>query len=143
MSEIDIKIDNLDKRLSKVEQHEEKRDEIINQNSTNLSNIIIKLENITKNLETVTSNFKEAIQRSEKRREERDKNIENRISSLEKNFNNLITKFENEKETIEKRVDERTILKDSKNYQNYISDIIKYLLVTGIGFILAIMVNKQ
>ena len=143
MSEIDIKIENLGDRVSKLEHNIEKRDETIIQNSKDLSNIIIKLESITKSLDAVTSNFKDAILRSDKRREERDKNIENRISSLEKNFNNLITKFENEKESLEKRVDERTILKDSKNYQTYISDIIKYLLVTGIGFILAIMVNKQ
>ena len=142
MSEIDVKVNNLDKRVIKLEEKEENISKVMNENKIDLAKIVIKLGNIADDLNTITKNFREAIERSDKRRSEKEENIEKRIVNLEKNVSNLTIKFEKDKEDLEKRVDERTILKDSKNYQSYISEIIKYLLVTGIGFILAIMVNK-
>ena len=104
---------------------------MINEHNTNLATIILKLENITKSLETVTSNFKEAINRSNARNEEERGNINKRISTLERNFENLNTKFESESKSLEQTIDERTIRKNSNNYDKIKATIIS-VIVTAI-----------
>lgn len=120
-------VQELERRVSKLETYRESDIKVINEHNTNLATIILKLENITKSLETVTNNFKEAINRSNARNEEERGNINKRISALEKNFENLNTKFESESKTLENTLDERTINKNSDNY-----DKIKATIVTVI-----------
>lgn len=128
-------IENIKERVVKLEQYRDEDLKIINEHNTNLATIIIKLDNITTQLATITNNWKEAINRSNNRNEEERANINNRINILEKNFDKLNTKFENSKENIENTLDERTILKDSNNYQKYIFEVIKYVILTILGVV--------
>lgn len=128
-------LENIKERVVKLEKYRDEDLKIINEHNTNLATIILKLDNITTQLATITNNWKEAINRSNSRNEEERVNINNRINILEKNFDKLNTKFENSKENIENTLDERTILKDSNNYQKYIFEIVKYVVLTVLAFI--------
>lgn len=129
-------IENIKERVVKLEQYRDEDLKIINEHNTNLATIIIKLDNITTQLATITNNWKEAINRSNNRNEEERANINNRINILEKNFDKLNTKFENSKENIENTLDERTILKDSSNYQKYVFEIVKYVVLAILAFVI-------
>ena len=124
-------VQELERRVSKLETYRESDIKMINEHNTNLATIILKLENITKSLETVTNNFKEAINRSNARNEEERENINRRISILEKNFDKLNTKFESESKSLENTIDERTINKNSDNYDKIKATIIS-VIVTAI-----------
>lgn len=124
-------VQELERRVSKLETYRESDIKMINEHNTNLATIILKLENITKSLETVTNNFKEAINRSNARNEEERENINRRISALEKNFDKLNTKFESESKSLEQTIDERTIRKNSNNYDKIKATIIS-VIVTAI-----------
>lgn len=128
-------IENIKERVIKLEKYRDEDLKIINEHNTNLATIILKLDNITTQLATITNNWKEAINRSNNRNEEERANINNRINILEKNFDKLNTKFENSKENIENTLDERTILKDSSNYQKYIFEVIKYVVLAILAFV--------
>ena len=136
-------VQELERRVSKLETYRESDIKIINEHNTNLATIILKLENITKSLETVTNNFKEAINRSNARNEEERGNINKRISTLERNFENLNTKFESETKTLENTIDERTIGQNSKNYDKIkttiISVVVTAIVTSIITAIIAIM----
>ena len=128
-------IENIKERVVKLEQYRDEDLKIINEHNTNLATIILKLDNITTQLATITNNWKEAINRSNSRNEEERVNINNRINALEKNVDKLNTKLESETKTLENTLDERTILKDSSNYQKYIFEIIKYVVLTILGVV--------
>ena len=136
-------VQELERRVSKLETYRESDIKMINEHNTNLATIILKLENITKSLETVTSNFKEAINRSNARNEEERENINRRISTLEKNFDKLNTKFESESKSLEQTIDERTIRKNSNNYDKIkttiITAIVTALATSIIGALIVIM----
>ena len=136
-------IQELERRVSKLETYRESDIKMINEHNTNLATIILKLENITKSLETVTNNFKEAINRSNARNEEERENINRRISALEKNFDKLNTKFESESKSLEQTIDERTIRKNSNNYDKIkttiITAIVTALATSIIGALIVIM----
>ncbi len=136
-------VQELERRVSKLETYRESDIKMINEHNTNLATIILKLENITKSLETVTNNFKEAINRSNARNEEERGNINKRISILEKNFDKLNTKFESESKSLEQTIDERTIRKNSNNYDKIkttiITAIVTALATSIIGALIVIM----
>ena len=83
MERLEIRVNNLEEKINKLELRSEKNQELINQHTTNLATIVIELKNVTKSLETVTNNWKEAINRSNARQEEERANINKRISDLE------------------------------------------------------------
>ena len=128
-------IENIKERVVKLEQYRDEDLKIINEHNTNLATIIIKLDNITTQLATITNNWKEAINRSNSRNEEERVNINNRINALEKNVDKLNTKLESETKTLENTLDERTILKDSSNYQKYIFEVVKYVVLAILGVV--------
>lgn len=128
-------IENIKERVVKLEQYRDEDLKIINEHNTNLATIILKLDNITTQLATITNNWKEAINRSNSRNEEERVNINNRINALEKNVDKLNTKLESETKSLENTLDERTILKDSNNYQKYIFEVIKYVILTILGVV--------
>ena len=136
-------VQELERRVSKLETYRESDIKMINEHNTNLATIILKLENITKSLETVTNNFKEAINRSNARNEEERENINRRISTLEKNFDKLNTKFESESKSLEQTIDERTIRKNSNNYDKIkttiITAVVTALATSIIGALIVIM----
>lgn len=141
MEKLEQRVSELERRTSILEQQREKDYDIINDQRLNLSTIVIELKNITKSLETVTNNWKEAITRSNARQKEEHELINNRISVLEKAVDKLTNKQENDNDKLEKVIDERTILKDSSNYQKYIFEIIKYIIIAILGFVVAMFLK--
>lgn len=120
-----------DRRIRDLENHRESDIQLINENNKNLAVIINKLENITESMKTLTNNWKEAIERSNSKQREENQSINSRITSLE-----------NDTEKLTKKLDERTILKDSNSYQKYIFEIIKYVMIAIIGFLGALFLGK-
>lgn len=136
MKVLEERVKQLEKKVEKLENYRDSDFKIINIHNENLATIILKLENITKSLETVTLNFKEAINRSNARNEEERVNVNKRINTLEQKVNNLNIKFENDKENIENKLDERTIVKDSKSLQDINSKIIWLIISAILGYII-------
>lgn len=136
MKVLEERVKQLERKVEKLENYRDSDFKIINIHNENLATIILKLENITKSLETVTSNFKEAINRSNARNEEERANVNKRINTLEQKVNNLDIKFENDKENIENKLDERTIVKDSKSLQDINSKIIWLIISAILGYII-------
>lgn len=130
METLEIRVKNLEERFNKLELKSEKNQELINQHTTDLATIVIELKNVTKSLETVTSNWKEAINRSNARQEEERANINKRISDLEKGVENLSSKL-----------DERTILKDNKNYDDIKMKILIALITAVLSFVLGFILK--
>ena len=130
MEKLEIRVNNLEERFNKLEVKSEKNQELINQHTTNLATIVIELKNVTKSLETVTNNWKEAINRSNARQEEERANINKRISDLEKGMENLASKL-----------DERTILKDNKNYDDIKMKILIALITAVLSFVLGFILK--
>lgn len=130
MEKLEIRVKNLEERFNKLELKSEKNQELINQHTTNLATIVIELKNVTKSLETVTNNFKEAINRSNARQEEERANINKRINDLEKSVENLTSKL-----------DERTILKDNKNYDDMKMKILIALITAVLSFVLGFILK--
>ena len=130
MEKLEIRVKNLEERFNKLELKSEKNQELINQHTTNLATIVIELKNVTKSLETVTNNWKEAINRSNARQEEERANINKRINDLEKSVENLTSKL-----------DERTILKDNKNYDDMKMKILIALITAVLSFVLGFILK--
>lgn len=131
---LEYRVTQLERNMRDVEKKEAETQRLIHNHDTNLATIILKLENIAENLKTVTSNFKEAIERSNKRQEEEREHIKIRLDTLEKKVINLDTKLENEKDDLSKKVDERTIEKDSKFVQDMISKVVWLILSGMLGY---------
>lgn len=130
MEKLEIRVQNLEERFNKLELKSEKNQELINQHTTDLATIVIELKNVTKSLETVTNNWKEAISRSNARQEEERANINKRISDLEKGVENLSSKL-----------DERTILKDNRNYDDMKMKILIALITAILSFVLGFILK--
>ncbi len=141
MEALKVRVEKCESDINELKNHRENDIMLINENNKNLAVIITKLENITKSMETLASNWREAIERSNLRQREEHETINTRINNLEKNVINLNNKFESDKDMLEKKVDDRTILKDSNNYQKYIFEIVKYILLAGLGFVLALVLK--
>ena len=140
MQVLENKVENLERRVSKLENYRDSDFKIINQHNENLATIILELKSVTKSLETITNNFKEAINRSNARNEEERKNISERINALEKNFDKLNTKFENSKESIENTIDERTVNKNSDNYDKIKTTIITVIVTAIVSSIITAVI---
>lgn len=130
METLEIRVKNLEERFNKLELKSEKNQELINKHTTDLATIVIELKNVAKSLETVTSNWKEAINRSNARQEEERANINKRINDLEKSVENLTSKL-----------DERTILKDNKNYDDMKMKILIALITAVLSFVLGFILK--
>lgn len=130
MEKLEIRVKNLEERFNKLELKSEKNQELINKHTTDLATIVIELKNVAKSLETVTSNWKEAINRSNARQEEERANINKRINDLEKSVENLTSKL-----------DERTILKDNKNYDDMKMKILIALITAILSFVLGFILK--
>lgn len=130
MEKLEIRVNNLEERFNKLELKSEKNQELINKHTTDLATIVIELKNVAKSLETVTNNWKEAINRSNARQEEERANINKRINDLEKSVENLTSKL-----------DERTILKDNKNYDDMKMKILIALITAVLSFVLGFILK--
>lgn len=137
------KIIELERRVDILEKNRESDIKMLNEHNTNLATIILKLENITKSLETVTSNFKEAINRSNARQEEERELINKRISTLENNFDKLNTRFENESKTLETTINERTVNKNSDNYDKIKVTIVSVIVTAIVTSMIAAIITMM
>lgn len=137
------KVIELERRVDILEKNRESDIKMLNEHNTNLATIILKLENITKSLETVTSNFKEAINRSNARQEEERELINKRISTLENNFDKLNTRFENESKTLETTINERTVNKNSDNYDKIKVTIISVIVTAIVTSMIAAIITMM
>ena len=143
MEVIKEKVLELERRVNILEKNRESDIKMLNEHNTNLATIILKLENITKSLETVTSNFKEAINRSNARQEEERELINKRISTLENNFDKLNTRFENESKTLETTINERTVNKNSDNYDKIKVTIISVIVTAIVTSMIAAIITMM
>ena len=130
-----------DRRITTLEKYREHDIQLINENNKNLAVIVVELKNIAETMKTLTNNWREAIERSNARQREEHEQINNKINLLEKNVSSLNSKQENDKEKIENTIDERTILKDSNNYQKYVYEIIKYIIIAILGYVVALVLK--
>ena len=137
------KVIELERRVAILEKNRENDIKMLNEHNTNLATIILKLENITKSLETVTSNFKEAINRSNARQEEERELINKRISTLENNFDKLNTRFENESKTLETTINERTVNKNSDNYDKIKVTIVSVIVTAIVTSMIAAIITMM
>lgn len=137
------KVIELERRVDILEKNRESDIKMLNEHNTNLATIILKLENITKSLETVTSNFKEAINRSNARQEEERELINKRISTLENNFDKLNTRFENESKTLETTINERTVNKNSDNYDKIKVTIVSVIVTAIVTSMIAAIITMM
>ena len=137
------KVIELERRVKKKKKNRESDIKMLNEHNTNLATIILKLENITKSLETVTSNFKEAINRSNARQEEERELINKRISTLENNFDKLNTRFENESKTLETTINERTVNKNSDNYDKIKVTIVSVIVTAIVTSMIAAIITMM
>lgn len=137
------KVIELERRVGILEKNRENDIKVLNEHNTNLATIILKLENITKSLETVTSNFKEAINRSNARQEEERELINKRISTLENNFDKLNTRFENESKTLETTINERTVNKNSDNYDKIKVTIVSVIVTAIVTSMIAAIITMM
>lgn len=143
MEVIKEKVLELERRVAILEKNRENDIKMLNEHNTNLATIILKLENITKSLETVTSNFKEAINRSNARQEEERELINKRISTLENNFDKLNTRFENESKTLETTINERTVNKNSDNYDKIKVTIVSVIVTAIVTSMIAAIITMM
>lgn len=124
-------VQELDRRVTKLENYRESDLKMLNEHNVNLATIIIELKNITTQLATITNNWKEAIQRSNAKQQEEHASINNRINVLEKAVDKLNAKQESDNDKLEQTIDERTINKNSDNYDKIKATIIS-VIVTAI-----------
>lgn len=125
MEKLELRVSETERRIGILErQREADYDKIIENNKT-LSNILIELKNITKTMETLANNWKEAINRSNAKQKEEHDSINSRIMLLEKNVEKLNTKLETETGSLEKELNERTIVKNSNSW-----DRLKWLVIS-------------
>lgn len=122
---------DLERRVSKLESYRDSDFAIINRHNENLATIVSDLKNITTQLATITNNWKEAINRSNAKQQEEHANINNRINILEKAVDKLTAKQESDNDKLEQTIDDRTINKNSDNYDKIKATIIS-VIVTAI-----------
>lgn len=109
-------LNSLEERISKLEnQQKEDYHEII-ENNKQLAVIVGELKTITKSMEDLANNWKDTINANDERRKEERLEIVRRIDSLEKEISSLNDK-----------VDNRTVGKSSKLWEDS-----KWIIISGI-----------
>lgn len=120
------KIANLDKRVTKLENKQDKQEDLINKIDKTLQVSLEQVKNIAEDLKTTSINFKEAIMRSS--------NAQNKeIEDLK--AKNII--FEKKLEKIDNKVEQETVVKDAEKWKKITSYIATAILGAVVTFILA------
>lgn len=123
-----ITLEELERRIQKLEEYREQDTDKLAQNHEQLAIIIKELKMITASMQTITDNWKEAIMRSNASNDKKFDNMNTKIDKIEQSINDL-----------SKVVDERTILKESKNYNELKSKVLWAILAAIISFIMGII----
>lgn len=114
----------LQNRVDKLENQRERDLEVINKNNTQLATIVVELKNITKSMNGLAKDWKEAITNSREKQKQDKEQIINRVSKLEENVKSL-----------DDKIDDRTIEKNSEMWEK-----VKWLVISGIlGAIVAVI----
>lgn len=127
-------IELLDKRITNLEKLREKDRENVEKHNIDLALILQELKNITKSMESLSKNWEEAVKKSEEKSHEEYTDLLKRVEQLEKKHNQ-------DKENLENLVDERTVEKDSKEYNEIRMKIILAIITTILGFILGLILK--
>ena len=109
-------IENLEKRVEKLERQQENDYHEITENNKQLAIIVNDLKNITKLMENITTGWQNAISNSEEKHELEKRELSGRITNLETNMAKLNDK-----------VDSRTIGKASELW-----DKAKWIVISSI-----------
>lgn len=135
MEKIELRMSRAEEEIKELKKYREECLEKNHATETSLvkaiqkmEDLITTVENLPKNIESSmikTMEFQNEIQKKEHEK------IYNEISDLRKDKDELDKKIAN----LQKIVDERTIVKDSNNYQKYIFEIIKYLILAILGYV--------
>lgn len=88
-------IENLEKRVEKLERQQENDYHEITENNKQLAIIVNDLKNITKLMENITTGWKNAISNSEEKHELEKRELTGRIVTLETNMAKLNDKIDN------------------------------------------------
>lgn len=135
-------MEKMELRMSRVEEEIKElksyREECLKKNYDNekslattiqkIEDLIITVENLPKNIESSmikTMEFQKELQEKEHEK------MYSQILEIKKDKEELEKKIAD----LKKIVDERTIVKDSNNYQKYIFEIIKYLILAVLGYV--------
>lgn len=109
-------LNSLEERISKLENQQKEDYREIIENNKQLAVIVGELKTITKSMEDLANNWKDTINANDERRKEERLEIVRRIDSLEKEISSLNDK-----------VDNRTVGKSSKLWEDS-----KWIIISGI-----------
>ena len=127
-------IELLDKRITTLEQLREKDRENVEKHNIDLALILQELKTITKSMESLSENWEKAVKNSEEKNQESYQDLLKRVEKLEKTHNQ-------DKQELENLVDERTIAKDSKEYNEIRMKIILAIITAVLGFVLGMILK--
>ena len=127
-------IELLDKRITTLEKLREKDRENVEKHNIDLALILQELKTITKSMESLSKNWEEAVKNSELKAHEEYQDLLKRVEALEKTHNQ-------DKAELENLVDERTIAKDSKEYNEIRMKIILAIITAVLGFVLGLILK--
>lgn len=127
-------IELLDKRITNLEKLREKDRENVEKHNIDLALILQELKNITKSMESLSKNWEEAVKKSEEKSHEEYTDLLKRVEQLEQKHNQ-------DKENLENLVDERTVEKDSREYNEIRMKIILAIITTILGFVLGLILK--
>lgn len=127
-------IELLDKRITTLEQLREKDRENVEKHNIDLALILQELKTITKSMESLSENWEKAVKHSEEKSQESYQDLLKRVEKLEKTHSQ-------DKQELENLVDERTIGKDSKEYNEIRMKIILAIITAVLGFVLGLILK--
>lgn len=121
------KIEQLDKRVAKIENQLEKDKEQISALDKSLGIFITEMKNISGDLKTVVDNFKETLNSTSIIHDKDIKELKNKIDRQESKILELNNK-----------IDQETVVKDAKKWR----DITAYILTAVVGAIVTFVLMK-
>lgn len=138
MQNMEARIKNCEDRIATLEEHCHQYKDSNNKIRVDLGKTVIQINNLINVVDKLPENLEKTMLKSielqAKDHEEKYKILDIRFDELRKDNENN----KKELETLKKIIDERTIIKDSKNYQKYIFEIVKYIILAGLGVALVI-----
>lgn len=121
------KIDQLDKRVSKLEGQIDKDKEQIATLDKSLGIFITEMKNISGDLKTVVENFKESLNSTATSHDKAIKKLEDKLDKQEAKILEL-----------DNKIDQETVVKDAKKWR----DITAYILTAVVGAIVTFILIK-
>lgn len=121
------KIEQLDKRVSKLESQIDKDKEQIATLDKSLGIFITEMKNISGDLKTVVENFKESLNSTAINHDKAIKKLEDKLDKQEAKILEL-----------DNKIDQETVIKDAKKWR----DITAYIITTIVGAVITFILMK-